>query len=321
MEYIDLTRQGSKVSKIVLGLMRINEKSPEEVTDLINTALDNGINMLDIADIYGNGVCEEILGKAFKANPGLREMFFVQSKCGINKKGCTFDGRQFTYYDFSKEHILASADAILKRLQTNHIDMLLLHRPDALVQPEEVAEAFRQLHDAGKVLHFGVSNHNPTQMALLQSELPFPILANQLQLSCAFTPMLDAGFNVNMEIDPAIVREGGVLEYCRLHKVAVQSWSSMQYGFFEGVFIGSNKYPELNAVLNALAEKYSASTGENITPTVIALAWILRLPAQMQAVIGTTRNCRVAEAALASAVHLTREEWYEIYLSAGNQLP
>lgn len=321
MEYINFTPEGNKVPKVVLGLMRINEKQPEEVTELINTALDNGINMLDIADIYGNGACEEILGKAFKQNSGLREKFFVQSKCGINKKGTSFDGNRFTFYDFSKEHILASVDGILKRLNTDHIDMLLLHRPDVLMEPDEVAEAFQTLHDAGKVQNFGVSNQNPTQMALLQSALPFPILANQLQLSCAFTPMLDSGFNVNMEIDPAIVREGGVLEYCRLHGVAVQSWSSMQYGFFEGVFIGSDKYPKLNATLNALAEKYAASTGKQITPTVVALAWILRLPAQMQAVIGTTRQERVAEAALATEVHLTRQEWYEVYLSAGNKLP
>ncbi|MCR5077476.1 MAG: aldo/keto reductase [Prevotella sp.] len=319
MKYIQLN--GKPVSEVVLGLMRIPDKTTEEVVSLLETALDEGINMIDLADIYGDGQCETNVGRAFAARPDLRERLFVQSKCGINKHGTSFDGKPFTFFDFSREHIIQSVDGILSRLQTDHIDSLLLHRPDVLMEPGEVAEAFTQLHRQGKVLSFGVSNENPSQMELLSSALPFPIVTNQLQLSCAFTPMIDAGLNVNMQNQASIVHESGVLDYCRLKGIAVQAWSVMQHGYFEGIFLGSGKYPRLNETLQAIAARKGGETGLPVTPMALALAWILRLPHPMQAVIGTTRNSRVREAAVASAISLSREEWYEIYESAGNVLP
>ena len=309
MKYINFGENSRKVSKIILGLMRISEMSVKETEHLILGALDNGINALDIADCYGAGKCEQILGRVFSSNPDLRGKVWLQSKCGIR-----YD-EEFTYYDFSKEHILKAADDILTRLQTDHLDSLLLHRPDALMEPDEIAEAFEELHQKGKVLDFGVSNFNPMQMALLQKALPRKLVCDQVQLSAAFTPMLDAGFQTNMKWDGSAMRDGGILEYCRMNDMAVQSWSSLQYGFFEGSFLGSPKYPELNKVLDRLAEE------KNVTPTAIALAWILRLPGKMQAVIGTTKADRVKQSAAACDIELTRKEWYEIYLAAGNKLP
>ena len=309
MKYINFGESSRKVSKIILGLMRISEMSVKETEHLVRSALDNGINALDLADCYGAGKCEQILGRVFAADPDLRGKIWLQSKCAIR-----YD-EEFTYYDFSKEHILKAADDILTRLQTDHLDSLLLHRPDALMEPDEVAEAFAELHQKGKVLDFGVSNFNPMQMALLQKALPRRLACDQVQLSAAFTLMLDAGFQTNMKWNGSAMRDGGILEYCRMNDMAVQSWSSLQYGFFEGIFLGSPKYPELNKVLDRLAEE------KNVTPTAIALAWILRLPGKMQAVIGTTKADRVKQSAAACDIELTRKEWYEIYLAAGNKLP
>lgn len=319
MNYVNLNKQ--KVSEITLGLMRIPDKSADEILALLDAAEESGVNMLDIADIYGGGRCEENLGAALRQRPGLRDRFFIQSKCGIYKKGVASDGRQFTYFDFSKDHILEAVDSILERLGTDHIEALLLHRPDVLMEPEEIAEAFTILHNQGKVGCFGVSNQNPMQMELLRKSLSFPIVANQLQLSCAFTPMIDAGLHVNMQWDAAVVRDGSVLEYCRLHDITIQAWSVMQHGYFDGVFLGSDKYTKLNATLDAIAARKSEETGRTVTSMAVALAWILRLPLQMQAVVGTTKPSRVKEAAAACDIKLSREEWYDIYLSAGNVLP
>ena len=297
------------VSPVVLGLMRIVDMPVNEVSTLIQTALDHGIDFLDTADCYGKGKSEELLGKVFAQNKGLRENVFVQSKCGIRVDP------DFVWFDFSKEHILEAVDGSLRRLGIDYLDCLLLHRPDALMEPDEIAEAFRTLCDAGKVKNFGVSNMNPLMMELLKKYLPFPIAANQVQLSCAFTPAFDAGFNVNMENDAAVMRDGGILEYCRMHDIAIQAWSVMQYGFFEGVFLDSPKYPKLNKVLERIGREKGVGAG------VIALAWLLRYPAKMQAVIGTTKADRVIDSAKAADVCLSKKEWYEIYLSAGNMLP
>lgn len=319
MNHIQLNQQ--KVSTIVLGLMRIADQTADETKALLDAALAEGINMIDLADIYGDGRCEENIGKLFAACPGLRDQFFVQSKCGINTKGTAFDGSRFTYFDFSKEHILASVDDILRRLHTDHIDSLLLHRPDVLMEPDEIAEAFALLHRQGKVGCFGVSNQNPTQMEMLRKSVGFPLTANQLQLSCAFTPMIDAGLNVNMENRASIVHEGGVWEYCRLHDIAIQAWSVLQHGYFQGIFLNSEKYPRLNDTLIAMAGRKSGEYGRKVSPTAVAMAWILRLPHRMQAVIGTTRPARLHEAAVGADIVLTRQEWYEIYTAAGNRLP
>lgn len=309
MQYVQLGQHSTKVSNIVLGLMRIPELAlGSKVASLITSAADQGINMLDIADCYTKGKAETLLGDAFTLSPGLRDRFFLQSKCGIVKD-------PFYYFDFSKKHILEAVDASLKRLKTDHLDSLLLHRPDALMEPEEVCEAFSALKAQGKVLEFGVSNFNPSQMRLLQSGLDLPLIANQVQFSVCHTMMLNAGFNVNMDNDPSVCHDGGVLEYCRMHNMAIQAWSVMQHGFFKGVFIGDPNYLKLNDALKRIADKYS------VTPTAIAIAWVLRYPGKMQAVIGTTKINRVEESARASDLRLTREEWYELYLAAGNDLP
>lgn len=308
MRYIKFGEHQKEVSEVVLGLMRISEMTVDQVEDLIESALAVGINAFDIADCYGHGKCEQILGEVLKRRPDLREKMWIQSKCGIRME-------EFTYFDFSKEHILEAVDGILERLNVDYIDSLLLHRPDALMEPAEIAEAFDLLKSQGKVIDFGVSNQNPMMMALIQKDVNQPLVANQLQLSAAFTPSFDAGFHVNMKQEAGIVRDSSIFEYCRLHDVVIQAWSVLQFDYFGGVFLGSEKYPELNHVLNRLAEKY------HVSPSAVAIAWVLRYPAKMQAVIGTTKKARVAEAAKAAEIQLTRKEWYEIYLAAGNDLP
>ena len=308
MRYIKFGERQKEVSEVVLGLMRISEMTVDQVEELIESALAVGINAFDIADCYGHGKCEQILGEVLKCRPDLREKMWIQSKCGIRME-------EFTYFDFSKEHILEAVDGILERLNVDYIDSLLLHRPDALMEPVEIAEAFDLLKAQGKVIDFGVSNQNPMMMALIQKDVNQPLVANQLQLSAAFTPSFDAGFHVNMKQEAGIVRDSSIFEYCRLHDVVIQAWSVLQFDYFGGVFLGSEKYPELNQVLNRLAEKY------HVSPSAVAIAWVLRYPAKMQAVIGTTKKARVAEAARAAEIQLTRNEWYEIYLAAGNDLP
>lgn len=308
MRYIKFGERQVEISEVVLGLMRISEMTVDQVEELIKSALAVGINAFDIADCYGHGECERILGEVLKRRPDLREKMWIQSKCGIRME-------DFTYFDFSKEHILEAVDGILERLGVDYIDSLLLHRPDALMEPEEIAEAFDILKAQGKVIDFGVSNQNPMMMELIKKDVKQPLVANQLQLSAAFTPSFDAGFHVNMKQDAGIVRDSSIFEYCRLNDVVIQAWSVLQFDYFGGVFLGSEKYPELNRVLERLAEKYQ------VTPSAIAIAWVLRYPAQMQAVIGTTKSERVAQAAKAADIVLTRKEWYEIYLAAGNDLP
>lgn len=294
-----------KLSRIVLGCMRIANLGPTAVRDLIETALDAGINFFDHADIYGGGRSEEVFAEALAQEKGLREKLFIQTKCGIRPG----------FYDFSKEHILQSVDGSLKRLKTDYVDVLLLHRPDTLMEPEEVAEAFTALEKAGKVRFFGVSNHNPMQIELLQQALPQKIMFNQLQFGPAHTGMIDAGINVNMLTDGAIVRDGGVLEYSRLKKITIQAWSPLQFGFFEGVFLDHPSFAKLNTVLERIADEHG------VPKSAVAIAWILRHPAQMQVVVGTTKSGRLTELCRATEVELSRKEWYEIYQAGGRELP
>ena len=308
MDYIQFGEKNEKVSKVILGLMRISDMSVDQVLDLCHAALDEGINFFDTADCYGNGRAEEILGEVFTRDPDLRKKVFLQSKCGIRNE----DG--ITWYDFSKDHILTAVENSLKRLKTDHLDSLLLHRPDALMEADEIAEAFTKLYKDGKVRNFGVSNCNPYQLQLLK-ELPFKLCADQLQLSVCHTPMIDEGFDVNMKWEGSTVRAGGILEYCRANDIAVQAWSTMQYGFFEGVYINNPKFPDLNRVLYRIAGE------QNVNATAVALAWILRYPGKTQAVIGTTKIDRIKESARAVEVQLNRKQWYELYQAAGNRLP
>ena len=308
MRYITLGQDDKELSEIVLGMMRIKDKSVKEVEELVETALSVGINAFDLADIYGRGRCEELLGLVLKNRPDLREKMWIQSKCGIRIE-------EFTYFDFSKEYILQSVDGILERLKIDHLDSLLLHRPDALMESDQVAEAFDLLYKQGKVRDFGVSNQNPMMMELLKKDVKQPLAVNQLQLSAAFTPGFESGFHVNMEDSQAAMRDGSIFEYCKLHDVVIQAWSVLQFGYFKGNFVGNEKFQALNQVLDRLAFKYG------VTPSTIAISWILRYPAKMQAVVGTTNPKHLIEASQATNFSLTRKEWYEIYLAAGNDLP
>ncbi|HGK1294411.1 TPA: aldo/keto reductase family oxidoreductase [Streptococcus pneumoniae] len=308
MRYITLGQDDKELSEIVLGMMRIKDKSVKEVEELVETALSVGINAFDLADIYGRGRCEELLGLVLKNRPDLREEMWIQSKCGIRIE-------EFTYFDFSKEYILQSVDGILERLQVDYLDSLLLHRPDALMESDQVAEAFDLLYKQGKVRDFGVSNQNPMMMELLKKDVKQPLAVNQLQLSAAFTPGFESGFHVNMEDSQAAMRDGSIFEYCKLHDVVIQAWSVLQFGYFKGNFVGNEKFQALNQVLDRLAIKYG------VTSSTIAISWILRYPAKMQAVVGTTNPKHLREVSQAANFSLTRKEWYEIYLAAGNNLP
>ncbi|APU12746.1 MULTISPECIES: aldo/keto reductase [Actinoalloteichus] len=296
---------------IVLGLMRIADKTDDEVRELMRTARDTGIDFVDHADVYGHEQhgCERRFAEAMALTPSQRDAVTIQTKTGIVREG--------PYFDFSYDHIVKSVEGSLAALRTDRIDILLLHRPDALVEPAEVARAFDELESAGKVRAFGVSNHTPRQIDLLRKHVRQPIVANQLQLSITHAPLIAQGVAANMlaEQQSVTLDGGGIVDYCRMHDITVQAWSPFQAGFFTGVFLGSPEYPELNAVIDRLAKQY------DVPPIAIATAWITRHPAQMQVVLGTTNPERVAGAARGSDIPLTRAEWYELFRAAGHLVP
>jgi predicted oxidoreductase len=302
---------GNPAPNVVLGLMRIQDKTDDEVRELIATARDAGIDFFDHADVYGSDLhgCERRFAEAMQLTPAQRDEITLQTKCGIVPDG--------PYFDYSYEHIISSVEGSLRALDTDRIDILLLHRPDALVEPEEVARAFDELEASGKVRAFGVSNHTPRQIDLLKSAVTQPLVANQLQLSITHAPIVVQGLAGNMQgLDQSLVRDGGgIVDYCRLNDITVQAWSPFQAGFFNGVFLGSPDYPELNAVIDRHAAAY------DVPAIAIATAWITRHPADMQVVLGTTSPERVAGAALGSDIPLTRAEWYELVRAAGYRVP
>ena len=296
-----------EIPVVAVGCMRLDALDRREAERFVHAALEEGARFFDHADIYGGGSCEEIFADAVGMNDRVREGLILQSKCGIRPGAGT--------YDFSREHILASVDGILRRLRTEYLDVLLLHRPDALMESDEVAAAFDTLEREGKVRHFGVSNHHPGQIDLLKRSVRQPLVANQLQLSLTHATMITSGVHVNTPRDAAIDRDGYVLEYCRANDITIQPWSPVQDAKTGGTFLGSDAFPELNAALEATADRHGVS------PTTIAIAWLLRHPARMQPVIGTTKAERLRECAQAGGVELTREEWYALYRSAGHTLP
>lgn len=307
MKTITLKQTSTVVPAIAMGCMRIADKNITEVENYIRHCMDLGLNFFDHADIYGGGACEEKFGTAMRNLGTPREAVFIQSKCSIVPG---------VMYNMSKDYILNAVGGILSRLGCGYLDSLLMHRPDALVEPEEVAEAFDILQSSGKVRHFGVSNHKPMQIELLRRYVRQPLEFNQLQLSIPVCGMIANGIEVNMKTEDSLDRDGSVLDYCRLHDITIQAWSPFQHGFFSGVFVGDyERFGDLNHALQRMADKYS------VTPTAIAVAWIMRHPAQIQTVVGTTSLNRIDEIAAASRVTLTREEWYELYLKAGHMLP
>ena len=305
MKKVKLGTSNLEVSNISLGCMRMEKLSKVEAAYMIHNAMELGIDFFDHADIYGGGKSEEIFSEAIDMSPSIREKMFIQTKAGIRQG----------YFDFSKEHILNAVDGSLKRLKTDYIDVFLLHRPDALVEPEEVAEAFTELKNSGKVRHFGVSNQNPMQIDLLKKYVEQDLIINQLQLSVTNTGLIDAGLQVNTKHENSINRDGSILDYSRLNDMTIQAWSPFQYGTFEGVFIDHEKFPNVNAKFQEISEKYG------VDKSAIAVAWILRHPAKIQTVVGTMNPKRLSNIAKASDIVLTREEWYEIYRAAGNELP
>ena len=295
----------ASASAISLGCMRMASLDEKRVDAIMNKALENGINFFDHADIYGGGESERLFGEFLKRSKTKREDIYIQTKCAIH------DGQ----FDFSKEHILRSVDGSLARLGVEYVDFLLLHRPDTLMEPEEVAQAFDELLSNGKVRNFGVSNHNAMQIELLKTAVKQPLVANQLQFSPTEAGMVTSGMNVNMKNAESQMHDGGILEYSRIKNMTIQAWSPFQFGFFEGTYIDNDKFPKLNAKLAEIGEKYS------LTKTGVAAAWILRHPANMQLIAGTMNPSRLDEICQASDITLTRSEWYEIYRCAGHSLP
>lgn len=308
MKYYMMKNTDLEVSALALGTMRIPDKGIDAAEKLIHTALDLGINFIDEADIYGGGTSEEMLGDIFDRNPGLRDKVILQSKAGIVFR----NGHR---YDMSKSYIVPAVEDSLRRLRTDHLDILLLHRPDALMDPAEVAEAFDELHKAGKVRYFGVSNQNASQMRLLSKYMHMPIVADQLQFSLLHSGLVDQGIFVNMIDSEATDRDGGTLNYCMLEDIRIQSWSPLQASGWTGTFIDNPKYAKTNEILADLADKYGVSK------TAVALAWILRHPAGMQPILGTTSVEHLTESCDATNFTLTNQEWYDLYLAEGKPLP
>ena len=314
---IELGQTGVQIPDVGLGVMRIADKSAAEVEAIIQTALDHDVNFFDTADIYADGRSSTVLGNALQSLNVKREDIFLQSKGGIILENGQIDGDGWKgpRYDFSKEHLIAAAEIELKRLHTDYLDVFLLHRPDTLMDPEQIAEAFNELKQAGKVRHFGVSNMHPWQVELVQSAINEKLVANQLQFGIMHTGMIDAQLHVNMKDERSFDHDGGILDYSRLHKMTIQAWSPFQYGFFEGPFIDNPKFQKLNDKLQELADKYQ------VTKNAIAVAFITHHPAKMQVILGSMNPNRLSEMMVADKVNLTNQEWYDIYFAAGNDLP
>lgn len=299
---------GFTVPSVVLGLMRIAKMADADIDRLVRAAIDVGVTMFDHADVYGTDhLCEERFAQSVRLTAGERSQLLLQSKVGIRDR----------YFDFSEEHILSSVDKSLLALRTDYLDILLLHRPDSLVEPHEVASAFDKLHAAGKVRHFGVSNHTPGQIELLKSEVRQPLLFNQVQFSITHANLVAQGIAPNMGgLDQSVVRDVGLLDYSRLHAMTLQAWSPFQKGFFDGTFIGDRAdYAELNDLLEQQAARYG------VTPTGIATAWITRHPANIQVILGTTNPARVREAVAGSDITLSRPDWYALFRASGHMVP
>ncbi|RAM37356.1 aldo/keto reductase [Arthrobacter globiformis] len=306
----------TRVANIIAGMMRIAGKTDEQIRTLYGTAREAGIDFFDHADLYGFNhpgggphLCERRFSEALGLSSSEREQITLQTKTTIVDEEW--------HYDSSYEHIVSSVEDSLRALSTDYIDVLLLHRPDALVEPQEVARAFNDLESSGKVRSFGVSNHTPRQIDLLKTAVRQPLVANQIQLSVTHSTIVAQGLASNMadEADSLTRDGGGIVDYCRINNITIQAWSPFQKSFQDGVFFDSEEYPELNAALKRLSAKYG------VTPIAIATAWITRHPAGMQVVLGTTSPQRVVEAAAGADIPLTRPEWYGLIQAAGHRVP
>ena len=308
MKYIDIMNGPQNASAIIQGCMRMPSLSAKEAAEVIRTAYECGINFFDHATCYGMGEAEERFAEAFPLTGIKRENIFIQSKCGICPERSEFD--------WTKENIIASVDGILERLKCEYLDTLLLHRPDLLFDPEEVAEAFDELEEAGKVCRFGVSNLMPMQIELLKKYVKQPLVINQVQLSLEQSQLIDQSLYMNNKsTDMSLNRDGSALDYCRLNDITIQAWSPLQVGMFGGTFIDNPDYPELNKALAEFADR------DGVSKTAIAIAWILRHPAKMQAIIGTMNPTHIRDICDATKVELSHHDWYALYLASGKFLP
>ena len=308
MQTIPIANGPQNASSIILGCMRMPALTVEAAADMIRAAWEEGVNFFDHATCYGDGEAETRFGDAFPRTGLKREDVILQSKCGLH-----FDRQEF---EWSRDDILESAEGSLRRLKTDHLDVLLLHRPDLLFEPEQVAEAFDALEKSGKVRHFGVSNVTPGQLMLLKKYVRQPLVINQLQFSLEQSQLIDQGLYLNnLTTDRSCSRDGGVLDYCRLHDITVQAWSPLQFGMFGGCFVDHPDFPELNRALAEIGEQYGVSKA------AVAIAWILRHPARMQVISGTMNPAHLRDLCAASRVRLTHREWYRLYLAAGKFLP
>ena len=308
MKTINIVNGPQNASVIIQGCMRMPALSKEDAAKAIRTAYDCGINFFDHATCYGNGEAEERFAEALPLTGIKREDIIIQSKCGL-----CFDRNEF---DWTKENILSSVDDSLRRLKVEYLDALLLHRPDLLFDPEEVAEAFDKLEQSGKVRCFGVSNLMPMQIVLLKKYVKQPLVFNQVQLSLEQSQLIDQALYMNNKTTEfSINRDGSALDYCRLHDITIQAWSPLQFGMFGGTFIDNADFPELNKALAAIAER------EGVSKAAIAIAWILRHPAKMQAIIGTMNPEHIKDTCDAVKVNLSHHDWYELYLASGKFLP
>lgn len=326
MKRMPLKERGIEASRIILGCMSlgggwenrnpITEEDVAEAERAVDAALSIGINMFDHADIYARGKAEETFGRLLKRRPDLRDQIVIQSKCGLRFA----EGDVPFRYDFSKEHILEAVEDSLRRLGTDFLDILLLHRPDPLMEPEEVAEAFEQLKSSGKVRYFGVSNMNAAQIRFLQQALPDPLVANQIELSLAHLDFLDEGVHVNQKAGTSVHFSQGLLEFAQMEGIQIQAWSPLAKGRFSGrdVTDQPEQIQKTAALVQEMARKKETS------PEAIVLGWLMKHPAMIQPVIGTInpdriRACQDAEKV---AEAMSREEWYQLYVSArGRALP
>ncbi len=325
MKTLTLGKSDLQVTRLGYGCMPLGgtwdtspltEQTRKDAMRSVHAALDQGINFFDHADIYCHGKSEEVFSTIWSEAPHLREKIFLQSKCGICFPGePNPDSPQ--RFDFSYEHICEAVAGSLKRLRTDHLDLLLLHRPDPLVEPEEVARAFDELHQAGKVRWFGVSNHTAAEIDLLRAFVDQPLVVNQVAFNLIHTHMLDEGIIFNQN-NPRLTRNEGTIEYCRQHNITIQAWGSLAWGSLTG----RNEEPPAPHMVKTAALVAEMARQKGVSPEAILIAWILRHPARIQPIIGTTNPARIAAACQGDQVELNREEWYRLFdAGRGEDLP
>jgi predicted oxidoreductase len=325
MKAMPLEKRGISNSRVVFGCMGIGgdwNQEPLTKNDYITAeaaveaALSIGITMFDHADIYKMGKSESVFGQILKNRPDLRDQIVLQSKCGIRMADGVFPAR----YDFSKNHIVTAVDGILARLGVEHIDVLLLHRPDPLMEPDEVAEAFNVLRSSGKVRHLGVSNMTAAQIRFLQRSIPEPLVVNQLEMSLARTDWLDQGILVNQKEGAKVNFADGLMEHCQMENLQIQAWGPLA----QGVYSGRSLDGATDAVKQTAALVQQMANDKETTPEAIVLGWLMKHPAYIQPVIGTSSAERVlaCKDAVRQSQLMSREEWYGLYESSrGHRVP